>query len=478
MKWYEMEERERIKHIYSRYTIKDFWEWWSDGEPKTMEVRIRDYTLIQQTANRFKLSKSSSGVYVNDADQLKNVIAFVRDKATVWFGIQPRKKNWNKWGTKSFGGMDVNVDEIGFLFIDIDRDKIEGIASENDLMNAEKMTDMILERLGQEGWNKSYIKLCSGHGIQLIIKLDFPIKMPNVDYNNTRKGYIFNEEYERMKKIIPEGIGKQILKYCNKFREELGVKLDKSCFTLSRVGALPVTKNYKYDTYRWRGIIELKNEKNTGLSDYILSKEEDIKIYNSKNLFQQKTSLTRKDRLRKGKLKENILIKFMMENNLPSGMRNNYLWFQLKCLIRDSNIDTQSKEFRDIHRELEQRHGLLTLNLPDKKFKFDENIINSYCIKNHIKPLYKLWPKRTKKLDMKIDSFQWKNKDIEDVYMELKEDNDIIQDMEHCKSQFKEGSYNNNEIYAKFIKGCINKYGEENTKYYFDTIFERYLSWE
>ncbi len=174
--WYECSEAEKVSNYYSKYSISTFWDWWSNKESKVMEVRIQDYELIKIVANKFNLQWSSSGVYVQNANDLKQVIGFVRDKATVWFGIQPRKKNWNKWGSKGYnsgprgGSSDVNIDELAFVMIDIDRRIKKGCATSNDLKQANKLADEILERLGKENWNKGYVKIVSGHGLQLIIK--------------------------------------------------------------------------------------------------------------------------------------------------------------------------------------------------------------------------------------------------------------------------------------------------------------------
>jgi len=477
MEWYEMSEEEKVKNVYSKFTIKDFWNWWSDGENKVMEVRIRDFNLIKETAKRFNIPMSPSGVYINNDKQLKNVIAFIRDRATVWFGIQPRKKNWNRWGSKSFGGRDVNVDEIAFLFIDIDRVDTKGSASSIDLKNANILADMVLDRLSTEGWNKSYIKICSGHGLQLLIKLDFSIKLPLMMFDDKLKVYLPNEEFDKMKLIIPRGVGNQILRFCNKIKNELGVIVDKNVFKLSVVGALPFTKNLKHHPFKWRGIIEMKDSKNKGFSDYILAKENDIKTYKKKRIFQSGKGLTRLDRIYPGRFADHKLVRFMLDNDLPEGMRNNYLWFQLKCLIRDSNIDLTSSEFRMIHKQLEKRHGILPTNLPDKKFKFDENIVNKFFIENRIPPIYTLWPAKTKKVSYLPEKLDWKNYLIVDGIIELDNNTDIVGDMERCKETFIKGNtvYNNDQL-ARFVKGCIKKYGEEKTKYYFDYLFKEYFS--
>lgn len=474
--WYNYSITERIEKVYRKYTLSDFWNWWAGTEYKVMEIRIKDFNLIKSLAETYNLPYSASGVYVWTEDMLKLVVSQVKNKATVWFGVNPRKKNYNKYGFKSFGGSDCNIEEIGFIFIDIDRKVKVGPATNIDLENCDKLANAILERLQTEGWNKNYIKVCSGNGVQLLIKLDFPLKLPEIEFNSQYKTYIENKDYTKLKSIIREGIGKDIMRFCRKYENELQVEVDKSGFNMGRVAALPSTKNFKYDGFTWRGIVELKNGVNEDFSDYILSKENDIVTYESKSIFSKK-SLNSRDRLVPGKLKNNILIKFMLENNLPEGMRNNYLWFQIKCLIRDSKIDIHSDEFVQLHKILESKYGSLPANLPDVRFNFDENIVNKYCIVNLIPPLYPVWPRRTKFIEYGINDVTWEQIELQNGIVRLSEDSDILEDLEQFKKQLIVGVINA-DLFRQFVKGCIEKYGEGKTKYYFDYIMKRYLSYE
>lgn len=479
--WFEYEEGERIKKVYSKYSISSFWNWWSSGQNKVMEVRIKNYELIKSTAERFKLPWSASGVYVNNPQLLINVISFVREKATCWFGLNPRKKAWNKYGKKGFGGSDVNIDEVGFIFVDIDRIKKDGVATNNDLEKCDVLAEKVLNRLSREGWNKSYIKICSGHGVQLIIKLDFPVKMPEIEYDSKTKMYVPNEEYERTKEIIRKGIGMQISRFCRKFKAELMVDLDKSGFNVGRVAALPVTKNFKYNTFKWRGIVELVDEENLGLTDYVLSKWENLKLYENKNVFVKSRNIG-KERIRVGKLMKHRLAKAMLEYNWSEGGRNNYLWFQFKCLVRDSNIKTTSKEFRTFHQLLEKKwNDKLPTNFPDKKHKFDKNVVNAYFIMNCVPPIYKVLSNRTKRLDVFNDwNMLWENsKFYEDDYIELKPENNEKEDIFDINKQIEQGKHIKNKVLlSKFLYGFRIKYGDEKARYYYKYLFERYFSWK
>ena len=476
--WFELSENERIKTVYSKYTIKDFWDWWSKGENILMEVRIKDWQLTKEVSNKFNLPYSYSGVYVYNNVLLKNVIAFIRDKATVWFGINPRKKNWNTKGFKSYGGGEQFVDSFNYLFIDIDRLNKGKSATNEELKNCDILAERILERLGKADWNKDYIKICSGNGIQLLISLDIPIKIPLCDFDNMTKTYLHNSEFDKVKEIIRNGIGKNILQFTNRFKEELNVDVDKSCFLISNVGALPVTKNYKYDGFTWRGIVEMKKGKNIGLSDYILSKEDDIIKFKQKNIFSSRKQF-RQDIIRPGKLAEHVLVKFMLENDLPEGMRNNTIWYSLKILLRDSNFDLKSNEFIRVHKQLEDKLGVLTLNLPDKKHKFNESVVNNFCIQYFIKPVYSLWPNKTKKLNMLIDNISWEQRNIIPlIEVMLGEEKDIYKDMNIVKNLMSEGQVSNSDTLISFMRACIGKYGENETKYYFDYLMKRWLSYE
>ena len=472
VEWHELTEEQRIKEVYSKYTIKDFWNWW---EGSVMEVRIMDWKLIKEVADRFKLPYSASGVYVWTSEQLKNVIGYTRDKATMWFGINPRKKAYNKMGWKMYGGGDAFVESIDYIFIDIDRVFKKKTASNKELKNCDILANKILERLSEQGWNKNYAKICSGNGVQLLIKLDVPIKLPNMIFDNATKTYQYNGDFEIDKLLIKNGIGKQIRTFANKYKDELICEVDKSGFIMGKVAALPCTKNYKYDEYTWRGIIDLKDGENTGLTDYILSFTENIKQFKKQNVFSN-AKLKRSNIMKPGKIRQNKLVKFMLTTELPEGERNNTIWMSLKILLRDSKINLNSKEFRKIHQELEAKHGILTLNLPDKKYSFNENVINNFCIRHCLPLIYELYPNRNVKLDMKLENLKWESKDFVTDTEELKTETDIFEDIDNFKPQLIEGDYNNIDRVSAFMNGCIQKYGEEKTKYYFDILFEKAFS--
>jgi len=476
--WFDLSESDRVSQVYSKTSIKQFWDWWSDGG-SVMEVRIMDVNLIKFVAKQVGIPWSFSGVYVSNDVELKKVIGLVRDKATVWFGIQPRKKNWSKVGFKVFEGKDTHVESLKYLFIDVDRVVKEAPASCDELHNTDILANHILDRLGEQGWNKSYMKICSGNGVQILVKLDFPIKLPEVVYDDEHNGFISNGDFEDHKKLISHGIGMQLNKFCKQFKDDLGVELDTSVFKLSGVGALPVTKNIKYNTFRWRGVIEVKDGENTGLTDYILSVKEDIKKYRENKVFKTGGVIITKHRLREGRLEQNDLIKFMLNTDFPNGGINNTLWFQLKVLLRDSKIDLGGDEFMSIYSRLKLKHNrTFTLNLPSDEFDFDENIVNRFCIDNLIPPLYKLWPTKIKYVNMELKTLSWGSHLFFKEVMSLPSDTDLLVDLKFCKDQLVVGDYNNVVRVSYFVNGLIEKYGEEKAKYYFNYLFERFFNYD
>lgn len=489
--WFNYNEKERIEKVFSKFKIEDFWNFWANNQQKVMEIRIKNKKIIKQLCEKYNFPYSPSGVYVKNAQELKLIISKVRNEATMWFGIQPRKKNFNKFGWKTYGGLDTNIDEITFIFIDIDRKIKVGQASKLDLEHADYLANKILERFATKNFNNSFIKICSGNGLQLLIKLDVPIKVVDVDFdvikNNDDIFYkpIENKEYVKIKDLLRNGVGNQILKFSKKIAKQYfddnGIKLnavvDKSVFNIGRVGALPVTKNYKYDSFTWRGVVELKEGANTGLSDYVLYVIENSKKYTNDNIFTKSRALRSNNRFVKGKIKEHLLIRFMLDNDLPYGMINNYLWFQVKCIARDSNVFNTS-EFKKLHRELETKfNGMLSLNVPDNKFKFDENIVNKFCMDNLIKPLYKLWPTSKKRFDSKIEDIKWNNILESKQKLKIYDGSDIDEDMKILKNILIDGDYNNIFVFIGFVKGCREKYGDEKTKYYFENVFMRWFCW-
>jgi len=339
------------------------------------------------------------------------------------------------------------------------------------------MANYLLERLGEHGWDKNYAKLCSGNGVQLVLKLDIPIKLPTLTYNSKIGEYIINDEFDKVKRILINGIGKLIRKFAKNYREELNVEIDK-CFNIGRVGALPCTKNYKYDGFTWRGIVELKHGINEGLTDYCIGMYEKENKYVKKKIFAVSKGLNLRYRIREGQLKENPIVRLMLDNDLPRGQVNNLVWFQLKCLIRDSKYDIKSDEFKLIYAAIKKKYKYaFPMNTPDKQFQFDIDVLNTYCIKNKLPILFPLWETKNVFCPKTIGEIKFKETNEKEVY-ELPKETSIFKDLHIIKdSLLDEECLNNNFTVHKYINGMIEKYGESTARYYTDNLINKWINW-
>lgn len=474
--WFDLSDVDKTKHIYSKYSIQDFWDWWTDGNDLVMEVRVKDFSKIKSVAQKYNLPYSSSGIYVSSANQLKIVIRDLRDDTTLWFGVNPRKKSYN-FGRKSFGGKDVNVHMVNFIFIDVDRKNKGGVASNKELQDIYGFSKQILKVLANNGFNKNYIMICSGHGIQLLIKLDNPIVLPELEYDAKSNMHMVDSEFMNLQNLIRKGIGSDLVKWSKNFDISNFVEIDSSGFNIGRVAALPYSKNFKYDTQRWRGIVEMGKETNEGLTDYLFQRVESASNVKTNRVF--KPILKHNYKISSILLEDNKLVRFMLDNDLPYGEINNKLWFQLKCLIRDSGVDINDVNVVKVQKQLEVKYkGQFTLNFPAKRFSFDENIVNKYCINNLYPPLYPLYPKRTYRHDYCFDKFDIKHCDVYKEVMFLEKNTTILEDMDKLKEVLIEEDFDNIDKFAHFHNAVVKKYGREKAEYYRKYLYEKYICFD
>jgi hypothetical protein len=478
VEWFDYTEEERIKNIFTKFTIKDFWEWWSEGG-RVMEVRIRDFQLIKQIAEELNAPYSASGVYINSDFLLKQTIARIRRlNVTAWFGINSRKPNYNKYGNKSFGGSDNNVESIDYIFVDIDRINKISKATNEELKKCDGLANKILERFAKANWDKNYIKICSGNGVQLLIKLDVPLRMPSLTFNNDKKYFESSIEFDNMKALLRNSIGKDMLKFSKKFTLDFNADVDKSCFGIGKVGALPFTKNFKYDGFTWRGIIDLKSGSNIGLTDYLLNSMKDVKEYKKKSVFVTTKAKAPKHIIGEEGAENHPLIRFGLDNSFPHGEINNTLWCQMLCLMRDNKIPKET--MKKIAKDMSVKHrDNFDDKYPKANITFKEKTVNNFCLRNGYPPFFDYSKIFTKRRDVDIDNIDWSMRFlVGGQKIEIEGGEDIERDMQHAKRLLVEGRKDNNEMVYKFTNACIEKYGEEKTRFYFDNYFKWYLGYD
>jgi len=470
--WYEMNEEERIKEVYSKYKIADFWDWWSDGEKVTMEVRTQDnYDMVKKIAYNLKVPSYKTSLFISNAKQLKHLL---KNTKNVWFGINPRKWNWVAGKNfKHFAGTQYHVDAVKFIFVDIDRQVKDGIASSNDLMHADRMADHILEALGKEDWAKSYCKICSGHGVQLLIKLDVPINLPQMKFNEEEMCYEYNEEFELIKKIMKSGVGNKLMKFGKKF-PELNIDIDKAAFDLARVGALPYSINYKYNTKRWRAIVDMKDGVNDGLTDNIRSYETDIKEFRKIHKRMYKVTLTEDEILKEKELFTHPLVEWFLSRQFPAGGINNTIWYEIKKLARESGIDFNGKAFRRLHDKVKKYHKRTTLsaNIPPANQEFNKRTINNYCLNNWIEPFFTDDLIGNLCYGVNFSKVEWWSMERRKPIETLDYDTRVCEDINEFRRKIIPGDIGHNNIkkFQDFILGCRYKYGDEKAEFIFNIL--------
>ena len=403
-------------------------------------------------------------------------------------------------------GGDNFVEQTSFVFVDIDRiEKKDQSADNEDLENADIIANKIITKMNKYKFAENYIKICSGNGAQLLFRLDEPITMPTQKFDMSTKEYIEDEQFEKYKVLITETIGEEIKRFINTTtnKRKYGMEVDKSGFQIARVCALPFTKNFKYKSFTWRGIIELKDGKNDGLSDFIIEKEAYVNVQKYVKTNYRSKVLSQEFKLKPSKIMESKLVRFLLDSVLPAGQRNNYLIFSLKCLLKDNAIDFKCEEVKALQRAINSNYGgHCVFNKPDTKFTFNPNIVNKYCINNLMPPLYELWPERNKLINYNISTGQktnegWEYKlnsgitlDNKHSDIKLNESNNEMEDMIEIKKQmvvngdkvfdkdsglYMEIPWHNTDLFHKFLNGFRKKYGIKELRYYYEHVFPKFF---
>lgn len=531
-KWYELEPTERFEQVYKKYSIKDFFNWLVDDKKETIEIRFDKWQIADECSKKFFVKKNMSSVFIDKPNKLVKIIKEYRFKSTMWFGVNPKRATLNKYGKKHFSGKDVNIDKIKFLFIDIDRRNKNGPATSKDLMDCDFLTDMLIKELNSVGFCKNYCKICSGNGIQLLVKLDVPIMLPEPSFDSENRIYIESKLFQEIKNTIKDGIGKTLPKFSSKF-EHLNAEIDDKCFNIGRVGALPYSMNLKYEIPIPRGIVELKNkEQNTGLSDYIVSiyenkeKKEEIK----KTYEKKKTDIFIKEyEIIQNNISKNNIINLMLNYEFPSGGINNTLWYAVKILLHKNSITNRNPDYVKIINILKQIHNRsFSDNGLEERYKDNYEgyikedaismvpfMVNKYLRNNKIKkigedelfyhpPIFPLSPRGKIKHDITIDinesvlnynitqPYKLKKQkedplnDLKDfcdvVYKIRKEDNDY---KEHLIKPYEYTTVGKfliqkkiTDLFISFLNSFKDKWGEELTLYMLNNYMKDYINYK
>lgn len=503
MNWFEYPVKQRYKEVYNKYTIKDFYDFWKNDEEDVMELRFSNMEIAKQAAKKHFVKRNLTNVYTNNPLIIKNIIRDFRKKDNIWFGVNPKRKIINRFGGYNYTGKDVGIKNINHLFIDIDRKTKQGIATKKDLFDADFVANKLLEELGKEGFNNNYCKICSGNGLQLLIKLDIPFMIPMPEYDALNNSYKQDSLYLNQKDIIRLGIGKILPNFSKKLGEHINAEIDDKCFNMGRVAAMPHTFNFKHGKIVPRGLIHISNDKkNRGLSDYlkeIFEKRKTDKNFNAVTTDIKPVQITKDYNIEKNNIEKNVLLNLLRTHKFPSGGINNTLWFSAKILLHANNVSNTDAEYLKIHEELKRIHNRgFSDNGLEEVYKGKYNgdikkdsinsvpfIVNKYLRTNkalriqdgkeyYHAPLFDVHPKGMTSYDLFVKDLKSlkpkkNDKDIEltddyiDFYNDLKILNKKLRSIRHCEGSYSKYLDSSGQI-VSYAYAIINKELLENVQ--------------
>lgn len=459
MNWFELPLKTRYKEVYSNFSIKDFYDFWKGEEGDFLELRFSDMDLAKEVSKKYHVKRNLTNVYVNNPLLIKNIIRDYRKKDNIWFGVNPKRKVINRFGSYNFTGKDVGIKSINHLFIDIDRKTKDGVATKKDLFDADFVANKLLEELGKEGFNNSYCKICSGNGLQLLIKLDIPFLIPMPEYDSLNNAYKKDSLYLNQKDIIRNGIGKILPNFSKKISEGINAEIDDKCFNMGRVAAMPHTFNFKHGKIVPRGLITIQNSKtNKGLSDYlkkVYDERKDNKDINTLTTDIKPVQLTKEYSIEKNNLDKNVLFTLLKNHKFPNGGINNTLWFSTKILLHANKVTNSDRDYISLHSKLKNIHdrgfsdngleprykGVFNGDIKKDSINSVPFIVNKYLRTNKIKrisdgklfyhkPLFDVHPKGMVSQNIFINNIKNLKCVDNDVSLKLTNDNiDFVSDL-------------------------------------------------
>jgi len=375
--------------VYSKFSFAEIWNFINPNEEKTYEIRIKssikDDKLYHPKiiGKRFNIPYHFTGVFITNAHEYKKVACYcVANKLTAYLSINPKRKSYHGNDGLKFKTLNgKKQSELGIFNILIDFDPTKKLKTKID--NTEETAYRKAKLFLKENTNiKKYMLISSGNGAQLRIPLDSPILLPKDEYDDKNR-FMETKEIEIYSRLLKTAMGKIIKKYSSDL-----IIVDITGFELARVGRLPFSINFKRNKKKYCGPIEIVDEgENTGLHDFIKSFYDKIELEENKYEQYKAREISDEFKYTIDNIQDSKLVKFLIKDELPSGGRNNILFFQFKLLLSNLNISFKEEKIKALVRDMErvQKHHF-PLNPCTGTFH-PEAIIN-YCIEWDIKPIY------------------------------------------------------------------------------------------
>ncbi len=451
-----------------------------DNKDKVWCMSILNYKISKAIAMKYHLPYGLESIFIKNFDELYKVVNEInKRKVSSFFRINPQRKSYYKNSKfPVYNSTYYGIEEISNILIDIDRIEKNGPASVEELLKLSEFSNLILKELNKINIHR-WMKICSGNGIHIIIPLDEGIYIPLPQYDAMNKIYVKDELFEKYTVLLKKTFYEKLFKKFNtkSYREKYNAEIDEACWKLTSGCAIPYTYNVKYGK-QLRYIVNSYDGSNEGLADAIFNQLENLSlpVYNKDKI--KFSNLKNEFKLNLKNLENCRLVKFLLSGKLPSGMRNNYLIFQLKLLLKDNNISFNEPLVKKLFMKINKIQGdNFAWNIPDEKYHFNPEVVNKYCILNRLPLLYDVMYDRKKVRDIDeyiLDWSNYKKQYIPNEYV-YKFDNDsgLFDDLRVINKRYNE----NPDIMVLYgmIKGLEDKYGSDDSRFILENYIKYYI---
>ncbi len=476
-----------ISNKNNKELLEYFFNFMTHDENKMWCIGILNYKISKSIATKYKLPYNLNSVFIKDFNELFNVVNEINKvKVGSSFKLNPQRKSYYtnlkhpafNFKFPVYNPTYYGIEEIFNILIDIDRVEKNGPATKEELLKLNEYSNLILKELNGINIHR-WLKICSGNGIHIIIPLDEGIYIPLPQYDAAKKMYVKDELFDKYLILLKKTFYEKLFKKFNTkaYREKYNAEIDNACWKLTNGCAIPYTFNIKYNK-QLRYIVNSSEGSNEGLADAIFNQLESLSlpVYNKNKV--TFSNLKDEFKLNLKKLEDCRLVKFLLSKKLPSGMRNNYLIFQLKLLLKDNGISFNEPKVKELFMKIDKVQGdNFAWNIPDDKYHFNPDVVNKYCIVNRLPLLYDVMFDRKKVRDIKEYVLNWDNYKKqylpEEFIYKFNDDSELVDDLKIINKRYNE----NPDILILYgmIKGLEDKYGSEDVRFILENYVKYYI---
>lgn len=475
--------KDKVLDVYSQFDFAETWNF-INPDKNVYELRLLSpkkndpvSKYITKLGNILKCYRHRTGIFIADAASFKMACVFaVKHRISLHLSVNPKRKSHHEKELnlkKRFNGK--KQSELGIFNVLIDFDATTKLKNHPSLISEEVCYRKAKKFLDANKNIHRYMITCSGYGVHLRIPLDSPILFPADEYDSYQR-FVETEETKTFHRILKKAMEKITEKY-----SDANVKIDDASFEVARTSRSPFSLNFKKDSVRYSGVIEIVDEgPNAGLHDYVMSffqKELTIQKNAIKKLY---SGISEEFSYDETNVRDSGVARLLLDPTIPKGGRNNILFFQFKLLCKNNNISLESQ--KDFIREIERiQQDTFPLNEPEIG-NFNPNAVINYLISGNYKPIYPVlyWMKKIRTvpdeyfqnyqlLSIKTNPLPSAKNLIQRILMHLNEN---------------PPNYNNPSLLQRDVNVLLSKiqqeFGDKKLNYLINnniikTIFEKYI---